>query len=131
MGRDWVLMMQSSMNRWLTPADAAAAVLKALAIERAIQARCEETISIVRDEPWKIGGVDAQEAAFVRAMDDRAASIERAQAAYEQVLAAVMEAEEALMSSAAMLDEQLPLPFSLRDVRAVPISLGIDRVIVR
>lgn len=54
-----------------------------------------------------------------------------AQAAYEQVLAAVMEAEEALMSSAAMLDEQLPLPFSLRDVRAVPISLGIDRVIVR
>lgn len=76
-GRDGVLMMQLSMNRWLTPADAAAAVLKALAIERAIQARCEETIAIVRDEPWKIGGVGAQEAAFVRAMDDRAASIER------------------------------------------------------
>ena len=36
-----------------------------------------------------------------------------AQAAYEQVLAAVMEAEEALMSSAGMLDEQLTLPHVL------------------
>jgi len=65
------------MNHWLTPADAAAAVLKALATERAVQARCEETLAIVRDAPWKIGGVGAQEAAFVRATDDRAASVER------------------------------------------------------
>jgi hypothetical protein len=36
-----------------------------------------------------------------------------AQAAYEQVLAAVMEAEEALMSSAGMLDEKLTLPHVL------------------
>ena len=42
-----------------------------------------------------------------------------AQRAYERVLAAVMEAEEALTTAAEALDEQLPLPFSLRDVRAV------------
>lgn len=45
-----------------------------------------------------------------------------AQAAYEQVLAAVMEAEHALMATADMLDDQLALPFSLRDVRAVDVA---------
>ena len=49
-----------------------------------------------------------------------------AQAAYEQVLAAVMEAEHALLATADMLDDQLALPFSLRDVRAVDV-LSVER----
>ena len=50
-----------------------------------------------------------------------------AQAAYEQVLAAVMEAEHALLATADMLDDQLALPL----VRAVPVGfLRISKVFV-
>ena len=49
-----------------------------------------------------------------------------AQAAYEQVLAAVMEAEHALLATADMLDDQLALPL----VRAVPVGFGISKVFV-
>jgi hypothetical protein len=53
-------------------------------------------------------------------MHVRAMNSPVAQAAYEQVLAAVMEAENALMATADMLDEQLALPFE-RMVVPVPI----------
>ena len=57
----------------------------------------------------------------------RAVNSPVAQAAYEQVLAALMEAEHALMSGADMLDDQLALPLA---VQPVPVGFGISKVFV-
>jgi len=57
-----------------------------------------------------------------------------ASAAYEKASAALSDAYLALTAAADLLDEQLPLPFSLRDVRAVEVRAivapGIDRKMV-
>lgn len=65
------------MNRWWTPADATAVVLKALATERAIRARHRETVRIAHRQPWLIGSVDAQQVAVARARAGHTESVER------------------------------------------------------